>query len=352
MKFTTPLVQVLRMVDGDEKPSLPYVWHAMENAKSKIKENLNYRERDYRTVISIIDRRWKHQMRSSLYHAAYYLNPCLFYGVDRNEVDNTHFWGFLDVLEKMVPDVATQDVISIQLNQYRDAVGVFGRDIARRQRATIKPTEWWSYFGVDVPELKMLAMKILSLTSSASTCKRCWSTFEQLHTKKRNRLKQKRLNDLVYVMYNQKLKERFSKLHEKPRFYDPISTTVEDDEEWITDAGEERVFDDEGECLTWNEVERQAFGDDPDGSPPTRTYVRGGSRSGSTIRRSTQEEAVAEENVHEEDEEVPVQANVTGEQPGVYIDEDNQNENETDFPQWVREGNVEFASFLLGYYYQ
>ncbi|KAK1277595.1 hypothetical protein QJS04_geneDACA016908 [Acorus gramineus] len=266
------------MVDGDEKPSLPYVWHVMENANAKIKENLNYRERNYGTVISIINRRWEHQMRSSLYHAAYYLNPGLFYGVDRNEVENTHLRGFLDVLEKMVPNITTQDVIRIQLNQYRDTVDVFGRDIARRQRATIKPTEWWSYFG--------------------------------------------------------------------PGFYDPISTTVEDDEEWIVDAGEKKNFDDEGECLTWNEVERPAFGDDSNDSPPTRTYVRRGSGSGSTRRRSTQEEAAVEENVQEEDKEVPLQGNVTGEQPRVYIDEDDPNENEADFPQWVREGNLEYDTHV------
>ncbi|KAI8572767.1 hypothetical protein RHMOL_Rhmol01G0225900 [Rhododendron molle] len=46
---------------------------------------------------------------------------------------------------------------------------------------------------------------------SATGCERNWSTFEFIHSKKRNRLEHKRLNDLVYVRYNLKLRERIIK---------------------------------------------------------------------------------------------------------------------------------------------
>lgn len=39
---------------------------------------------------------------------------------------------------------------------------------------------WWSIYGVTVPSLETLAMKILSLTSSSSGCQRNWSTFEEV----------------------------------------------------------------------------------------------------------------------------------------------------------------------------
>jgi hypothetical protein len=38
-----PLVQVLRMVDGDEKPSMGYLYEAMDKAKESIKKRLRNR---------------------------------------------------------------------------------------------------------------------------------------------------------------------------------------------------------------------------------------------------------------------------------------------------------------------
>lgn len=37
---------------------------------------------------------------------------------------------------------------------------------------------WWSNYGSETPNLQVMAMKILSLTTSSSGCERNWSTFE------------------------------------------------------------------------------------------------------------------------------------------------------------------------------
>jgi hypothetical protein len=67
---------------------------------------------------------------------------------------------------------------------------------------------WWEDYGATTPNLQKLAIRILAQPCSASGCERNWSTFENIHTKKRNRLTQKRLNDLVYVRYNLRLHEK------------------------------------------------------------------------------------------------------------------------------------------------
>jgi len=51
-------------------------------------------------------------------------------------------------------------------------------------------------------------MKILSLTCSATGYEKNWSTFDQVHTKRRNRLEQQRLNALMRVKYNLQLEMR------------------------------------------------------------------------------------------------------------------------------------------------
>lgn len=67
---------------------------------------------------------------------------------------------------------------------------------------------WWEDYGATTPNLQQLAILILLQPCSASGCERNWSTFQNIHTKKRNRLTQKRLNDLVYVKYNLLLHEK------------------------------------------------------------------------------------------------------------------------------------------------
>ncbi|KAF3780835.1 hypothetical protein EJ110_NYTH38313 [Nymphaea thermarum] len=47
----------------------------------------------------------------------------------------------------------------------------------------------------------------MKLRQSATGCERNWSVFQHIHSKKRNRLEHKRLNGLVYVRYNMKLRQ-------------------------------------------------------------------------------------------------------------------------------------------------
>ncbi|CAI0448710.1 unnamed protein product, partial [Linum tenue] len=56
--------------------------------------------------------------------------------------------------------------------------------------------------------MRKLVVRLLSQTSSSSGCERNWSVFDQIHSKRRNRLENQILNDLVYVTYNLRLKNR------------------------------------------------------------------------------------------------------------------------------------------------
>ncbi|XP_058077249.1 uncharacterized protein LOC131225690 [Magnolia sinica] len=164
-----------------------------------------------------------------------------------------HMVGFIDVLKRMILDRGEQDKISTLLDFYIKSEGIFLKDIVIRHRTMKLPTDWWVAYGVDPNSknsaLKKLTMKILGLTCSASGCEHNWSTFEVIHTKKRNRLEQKKLNDLVFVQYNQKLQGRFQSRKEKPGFFDPIYLDeLDTDNEWLVEM-EDPVF--AGENLTW-----------------------------------------------------------------------------------------------------
>lgn len=79
-------------------------------------------------------------------------------------------------------------------------------------------------------------MRLLSQTSSSSGCERNWSVFERIHTKRRNRLEHQRLNDLVYVAYNLRLKNRFIPTKTS---YDPIDyESIDDIDFWVLEDEE------------------------------------------------------------------------------------------------------------------
>ena len=95
--------------------------------------------------------------------------------------------------------------------------------------------QWWEAFGGQCPELQRFAIRILSQTCSASGCERNWSVFERIHTKKRNRLEQKRLNDLVYVQYNLRLR-RNQLLNKRPDSDPIVLEDIDPTSYWVVES--------------------------------------------------------------------------------------------------------------------
>lgn len=67
---------------------------------------------------------------------------------------------------------------------------------------------WWQQHGISSLELQRIAVRILSQTCSSFGCEHNWSIFDQIYSQRQNSLAQKRLNDLIYIHYNLRLRER------------------------------------------------------------------------------------------------------------------------------------------------
>ncbi|VAH79875.1 hypothetical protein VPH35_053130 [Triticum aestivum] len=174
VNYFEPLANVLRRVDGDT-PAMGFLYGDLLQAKQEIAVRLNHVEK-YGPIWEIIDRSY-----------------------------------------------------------YTAAIDSFGTEMAIRQRkvATITPERWRTVHGTSAKDLKKMAIRILSLTFSSSACERNWSAFERVHSKKRTRLGQKKLNDLVYVMFNKRLDLKYSE-----RERDPLLAKYIEDEppnEWMLD---------------------------------------------------------------------------------------------------------------------
>ena len=123
-----------------------------------------------------IDARWTLQLHQPLHAAGYYLNPQLRYGDKFSNVDEGRK-GLFECMDRML-DYQERLKADIQFDSYDQAMGEFGTRIAIDSQTLRSPTSWWMRFGGSTSELQNFAIRVLSLTCSASGCERNWSTFE------------------------------------------------------------------------------------------------------------------------------------------------------------------------------
>ncbi|KAH6778511.1 hAT dimerization domain-containing protein / transposase-like protein [Perilla frutescens var. frutescens] len=186
LKLVGPLVKVLQMVDGDKKPAMGYMYEAMDRAKETIAKSFKMKEDEYKEAFKIIDHRWECQLHRPLHATGYFLNPSIYYKdpeqVSCQEVED----GLYECIKRLSPNTDIEDLIIDELDAYKNACGLFSKEVAIRNRTKKSPADWSSCFGSTSPNLKSFVIKVLSLTCSATRCERNRSVFEHLHTKKRN----------------------------------------------------------------------------------------------------------------------------------------------------------------------
>ncbi|KAJ0086542.1 hypothetical protein Patl1_08737 [Pistacia atlantica] len=89
-----------------------------------------------------------------------------------------------------------------------------------------------------------------------------------MHSKRRNRLEQQRLNALVFVKYNLQLKMRQKLREEKGEAYDPICLLdIESDDKWIMEKEDPCLPDDN----SWMDVQ-ECFNID-EGAPSNKRAI-------------------------------------------------------------------------------
>ncbi|XP_077249199.1 uncharacterized protein LOC143888647 [Tasmannia lanceolata] len=265
-----PIVKVLRMLDGDKKPTMGSLYHAIRLMKEAIKA---VAPRSYQGYHTIIDNRWTNMLLHPLHSAAYYLNPKYQYtqqlATRADLIEDLQI-----VVAKLEPDASAEATALGEIKMFRDALGSFGRPAGIAGRHKTLPAEWWVLYGGNAPNLRKIAIKVLSQTASSSGCERNWSTFNLIHSKRRNRLGHENLQKLVYVHYNTRLRMKHTSIEENLEDYtDPIDLTdifCENDEddplyEWVKEVGEP-VLDAPGGRP--NPIIAEQMQDDDDTLPP------------------------------------------------------------------------------------
>jgi len=153
LRALAPLLIVLRVVDGDERPAMPEVATLMNHAKEKIK--LSFATENKKTllknIIKIIEKCWVTQMDHPLYGATLYLNLGRLHSLIQANDDATvgQLRGcFLDVLGRMVEDEEIRSKIDAQSLDYEGLRGdAFSNKMAKQNLQNLNPCTCYFYYN-------------------------------------------------------------------------------------------------------------------------------------------------------------------------------------------------------------
>eukprot|EP00253_Pinus_taeda_P010457 PITA_10457 len=229
------------MVD-EEKLAMGYIYEAMDHGKEKIRVDYKDKLTKYGRIWEIIDKKWNNQLHRPIHAVGYFLKPKYHYKARLGDLQVVEIKdGLIDCLECMVLINVDQLEIHKQLTLFSMAAGTFGKNLAKKARDVDHPTHWWEAFGGQCPQLQKFAIRVLSQTCSASGCEHNWYVFERIHTKKRNCLEQKQLNDLVFVQYNLRLRRK-QMMNRRPDLDPIVLDDINPTSEWVEET-EDPVFD-------------------------------------------------------------------------------------------------------------
>ncbi|KAG6492527.1 hypothetical protein ZIOFF_047490 [Zingiber officinale] len=105
-------------------------------------------------------------------------------------------------IERYYSNSSERRSVNEEFASFSAAIDDFSDNDSMRDRGLMSPTKWWVIHGASTPTLQSLALKLLGHPSSSSSCERNWSTYNFIHSLKRNKMTPQRAEDLVYVHYN------------------------------------------------------------------------------------------------------------------------------------------------------
>jgi hypothetical protein len=160
-------------------------------------------------VVECWESRWD-MLSTELHGAGYCLDPEFWsdkgLGVDNSKDSSVK--ALRDAIRRVLPTAEEQKAARASYTAFRNREGEFGDEDAMSDADSMPAWQWWQMYGEGHPELQKVAMRVLAQVTSACSCERAWSTYDFIHNKRRNRLRQDRARDLVYVFNNGRLVDK------------------------------------------------------------------------------------------------------------------------------------------------
>ncbi|KAK2656745.1 hypothetical protein Ddye_009797 [Dipteronia dyeriana] len=194
VELTTPIYEMLRMTDTDT-PCLQLVYEWWDSMIEKVKIAIFRKERRQ------LDDKSRYYSQEWLEEAPDRVAPHkdLEIAVEKNNSIERYF---------------TNDIKRRKVNEgyaaFTSCLGHFSGHNSISDSVFMSPVNWWIVHGTSTPSLQSIALKLLQQPCSSSCCERNWSTYNFIHSLRRNKMTPQRAEDLVFVHNNLRLLSRKS----------------------------------------------------------------------------------------------------------------------------------------------
>jgi hypothetical protein len=96
-----------------------------------------------------------------------------------------------------------RECFKAELNGYMATIAQQNSQSAMKKIAKdLSPLTFWTCWGSGYPRLQKIAISIFSTCTSSAASERVWSTFDFIHSKRRNRLQNSKVEKLVFIYAN------------------------------------------------------------------------------------------------------------------------------------------------------
>lgn len=204
VKVSEPIVQFLRLTDG-RAPIVGKIYYRWFKLIEKLLDMDCMTGNQKECVVAAARARWD-KGHTIIHSVGYCLDPEY---RSHDQYSNPEVKkNFKMYLKRCFPDTKELAEAEAEYRRYKSTTGEWTSSNAMLNAQAMAGHLWWQEYCADLPLIRKVAMRVLAQCSSSSSCERVWSTFDFIHSKKRNRLSSQRLNDLVFVHYNLRLLQR------------------------------------------------------------------------------------------------------------------------------------------------
>ena len=128
-----PLVKVLRLVDGDVKPSMGFLYGELLKAKREVKEAFGNVESRFKDVMAVIEKKMNGRLDSPLHLTAFLLNPHYSFANPSIFDEPKMNEAFISCVEQFYyhDEEKQEQAANFELKKFQNREGPFSKKLAR-----------------------------------------------------------------------------------------------------------------------------------------------------------------------------------------------------------------------------
>lgn len=199
-----PILDTITIVESDI-PQMSHVLSLYKNIQHKVEDMLNKSPLLLRSEEEKVREILENRKQFAIYDVhkiANLLDPH-FKGCDLTPEEETTAIEQIYNAALKIPDI-NEDTVLAELANYIAKQDFFSKAFLWSSVNKLNSIAWWAGLCKSTA-LSKVAVKFLSLPTTSAACERTFSTYSDIHTKKRNRLTNDRARKIVYIAHNLRL---------------------------------------------------------------------------------------------------------------------------------------------------